>query len=71
MRIVITYFKQIIQNYIEYIFIYNDKKYLSEGTQMSQEMSQEIKSEYEKIKDKISYDDFLKKWKKESMIMKM
>jgi len=38
-----------------------DKKYLSEGTQMSHEISQEIKSEYEKIKDKISYDDFLKK----------
>jgi len=28
---------------------------------MSEEISQEIKSEYEKIKDKISYDDFLKK----------
>jgi replication factor A1 len=36
-------------------------KYWCEGTQMSEEISQEIKSEYEKIKDKISYDDFLKK----------
>ena len=35
-----------------------DEKYWSEGTQMSGE---EIKSEYEKIKDKISYDDFLKR----------
>jgi len=38
-----------------------NEKYWSEGTQMSQEISQEIKSEYEKIKDKIPYDDFLKK----------
>lgn len=33
----------------------------SEATQMSDEINQEIKNEFEKIKDKISYDDFLKK----------
>ena len=38
-----------------------DEKYWSEGTQMSGEINQEIKNEYEKIKDKISYEDFLKK----------
>jgi len=38
-----------------------DEKYWSEGTQMSGEINQEIKSEYEKIQDKISYEDFLKK----------
>jgi len=38
-----------------------DEKYWSEGTQMSDEINQEIKNEYEKIKDKISFEDFLKK----------
>ena len=38
-----------------------DEKYWSEGTQMSGEINQEIKNEYEKIKDKISYEDFLTK----------
>ncbi len=37
------------------------EKYWSEGTQMSDEINQEIKNEYEKIKDKISFEDFLKK----------
>ena len=38
-----------------------DEKYWSEGTQMSDEINQEIKNEYGKIKDKISFEDFLKK----------
>ena len=44
-----------------------DKKYWCEGTEMSGEINQEIKSEYEKIKDKISYEDFLKKMKERKL----
>jgi replication factor A1 len=48
--------------------ITGSKRDIGEGNKM-REMSQEIKDEYEKIKDKISYKDFLKKmeeYKKEN-----